>query len=444
MSIDSIENLEKYMQHLFPLPRSLMGKGTEKSLEILNDIMDFDYTYFPTGYKADEWTVPKEWEVFNSELIIDNKNIADIKKNNLHVLNYSEKINIECSILDMKDYLFFNEALPHAIPYVTSYYEKNIGVCIKYEDYVQIKDKKALLNIDSSFSDGNLPIAEAYLPGTSSKEVILNSYLCHPSMANNELSGPLAMALIYEKLSKRKNKYSYRFLIAPESIGAIMYLSKNLKTIKENLEYGIVLTCLGGPVNKISYKDSPKTIRNSFSEFLKKDTNIDIREFDPNEGSNERHFTFPNVELPFGQFARTVYGQYKEYHNSLDNIEFADSNKILESANQIFELLINYENKENIKNTNYQQKINFLSSQNESFYKPTSNFGEPFLSKYNLYPKVNTDGASKMSKKSDTKKIIKFLSMCNGYNSIDYLQEELEVDNEFINTLIGNSLIKPI
>ena len=119
----------------------------------------------------------------------------------------------------MKDYLFFNKALPHAIPYVTSYYEKNIGVCIKYEDYVQIKDKKALLNIDSSFSDGNLPIAEAYLPGTSSKEVILNSYLCHPSMANNELSGPLAMALIYEKLSKRKNKYSYRFLIAPESLG---------------------------------------------------------------------------------------------------------------------------------------------------------------------------------------------------------------------------------
>ena len=100
--------------------------------------------------------------------------------------------------------------------------------------------------------------------------------------------------------------------------------------------------------------------------------------------------------------------------------------------------------KENINNTNYQQKINFLSSQNESFYKPTSNFGEPFLSKYDLYPKVNTDGASKMSKKSETKKIIKFLSMCNGYNSIDYLQEELEVDNEFINTLISNSLIKPI
>lgn len=444
MKIDSIDKLEQYLNILFPLPRSLMGNGTNKSLEILNEIMNFSFSYFPTGYKADEWTVPKEWEVIYSELNVNNKNYADFNKNNLHVMNYSEKIDLNSSILDMEEYIFYNQNLPQAIPYVTSYYEKNIGISLKYDDYLKIKNKKGSLNIETKFSSGNLIVAESYIPGKSSKEVILNSYLCHPSMANNELSGPLAMAIIYEKLSKRQNKYSYRFVIAPESIGVIMYLSKNLEKIRENLEYGIVLTCLGGPSSNISYKEGPPTIKNNFSEFLKTKSNIKIRNFNPNGGSNERHFTFPNVELPFGQFARTVYGQYKEYHNSLDDIKFASPKNILDSANQIYELILNFEKEEKIKNTKYQQQLKYLNSKNETIYKPTSKFGEPFLSKYDLYPKVNSDGTSKLSKNSYTKNVVKFLSSCNGFTSIDYLKKELNVDNEFIHNLKEKNLIKSI
>ena len=435
-------NIEKYLNKLFPLPRSLMGRGTLESLEVFSEIIDFKIDYFESGYKADEWEVPKEWVVNSSKLIVNNKNYADFFKNNLHLVNYSEHLETRGKLTELSDFVYFNKDLPNAIPYVTSYYKNIPGVCIKYIDYEEIKNKKAQIEIDTEFIPGKLPIAEAYIEGRSKKEIVLNSYLCHPSMGNNELSGPIVMAALYEKLKNRDNQYSFRFLIAPETIGVITYLSKNLQKIRENIEFGLVLTCLGGPEKNISYKMGPKSIQNYFTDYLQSKSNVKFRTFDPNEGSNERHFTFPNVELPFGQFAKTVYGQYKEYHTSLDNMQFVDLKSLYSSIEEIYDLLIGYESFDKNDKKIITPKINCLKSLDESLYKPTAKYGEPFLSKYNLYPDINSDGSSNNLKTELTSKLMEFLSLCNGLNTIDFLKNKLNIDSSAIEILKKEKLIK--
>jgi len=434
-------DIKKILNTLFPLPRSLMGNGTLKSLEVLSEIIDFQISYFESGYKADEWEVPKEWIVNGSKLIVNNKNYADFFTNNLHLVNYSEHLETQGKLTELRDFVYFNRDLPDAIPYVTSYYKNIPGVCIKYTDYEEIKNKKAQIEIDSEFINGKLPIAEAYIEGRSKKEIILNSYLCHPSMGNNELSGPIVMAALYEKLKNRDNLYSFRFLIAPESIGVITYLSKNLQKIRDNIEFGLVLTCLGGPEKNISYKLGPNNIQNYFSDYLQTNSNVKFRTFDPNEGSNERHFTFPNVELPFGQFAKTVYGKYKEYHTSLDNLQFVNTKSLNSSINDIYDLLIGYESFNKNDKKIIQPKINYLKSLDESLYKPAAKYGEPFLSKYNLYPDINSDGSSNYLKTDLTSKLMQFLSLCNGLNTIEFLQNKLNIDNSTIEILKKEKII---
>jgi aminopeptidase-like protein len=206
---------------------------------------------------------------------------------------------------------------PKIIPYVTSYYKKNFGFCIKHSQREKLKNSNYKVVINSKFINGKIVNGLAKLKGRTNKIILISSYLCHPSMANNELSGPLVLLGLYEKIKKWNNRqYNYHFLINPETIGSICHIHTYKEIYKKDLDSGLVLTCLGGPQNKLSYKKS--RIGNSGLDKLfinlsksKKDF---LREFDPTNGSDERQYCSSELNLPVGQVARTIYGQYYQYH----------------------------------------------------------------------------------------------------------------------------------
>ena len=230
-------------------------------------------------------------------------------------------------------HIHYREDLPDAIPYVTSYYNKNWGFCVKYSSLKFFKDEKYEVVIDSDFKDGELNYGELYLPGKSKKEIVFSTYVCHPSMANNELSGiVMSMGLINE-LKQNKNNFSYRFLFLPETIGSISYLYHNLNNLKKNIKCGFILTCIGNN-DDFSYMPS----RNG-DEYIDKVIKFVLDNYVDNyntysyleRGSDERQFCSPNVNLPFASIMRSKYKEYKEYHTSLDNLSFIDSESLSKS-----------------------------------------------------------------------------------------------------------------
>ncbi len=368
------KELSKIFDELFPICRSILGDGFRDSLDIMSNYIPFERYNVPSGTKIFDWTVPDEWHIKEAYIIgPDGKKYADFKDNNLSVVNYSCSINKILDFEELKKNIHTLKNLQDAVPYVTSYYNKNWGFCIPYKVYKNMPRGNYTVKIDSTFKSGSLTYGEYLLKGKSKEEVLITSYLCHPSLANNELSGPLSMIKLYQKLKNKIDRYySYRFLIVPETIGTLCFLKKNYKYLQKNLLCGLVLTCVGGPSNKISFKKAKddKTRLNKLIDYIKEYNIIDIniRDFKP-EGSDERQYNSPGINLPVGQIARTVYGNYKEYHNSLDNKEFMNIAQVIKSTNDIYKIIT---------------CIDF-----SGIYKNLFPFGEPQLGKRDLYPSIN-------------------------------------------------------
>ena len=310
---------------------------------------------------------------------------------------------------ELRPHLFSIPELPEAIPYVTSYYKKNWGFCLTHRQLKNLSEGEFRVVIKTSFRKGQLRIGEAVLPGESRKEIFLSTYLCHPSMANNELSGPLAMVCLYLQLCRlKKRKYTYRFVINPETIGSLSYLNLRFEELKNNMLGGMVLNCLGGPNKKLSYKSS-KYALGALDKFLwrkHKAGQFHWREFTPFGGSDERQYNSPSIAMPVGQMARTVYEKHPEYHNSLDNKEFMDLGKVTESAVQLLTFLREFEAEER-----------FITS---------FGFGEPFLGRHNLYPSINStftrkeiSGEHIKDGKRQQKAVMNLLSFSDGTNSLE-------------------------
>lgn len=440
--IDKIK-LEQLLIKLFPLPRSITGDGLRESFNILKEYIDFKLEEIPTGYKADEWQVPKEWTVNNLCLLDKNKtNLIDYKSNNLHVVNYSESLKIDGKLEDIQDYIYTAKHMPDSIPYVTSYYSDLKGICISENLKNKLVGEELSINLETSFFDGSMTFGETVLEGRDQKEVNLTSYMCHPSMGNNELSGPLVLSLLYQLLQRHDRKFTYRFSIFPETIGAITYIKKNYERLKKRTVYGLVLTCLGGPIKNISYKMGKNTkIKNIFQEYLISRGDVIMRPFDPTEGSNERHFCFPTVDLPFGQFGRTLYTKYPEYHNSADDIAFTDVNQIMNSAKDIYQLLIDFEDQYVESETTIEPSINIQSTDSEDFFIPKAKYGEPFLTKHNLYPKANVDGTNFTTERDFTNKILNILSMSDGFTSKQFISNKFNIEDQIFDTLLENNIL---
>ncbi|WP_317383711.1 DUF4910 domain-containing protein [Anaerobiospirillum succiniciproducens] len=256
-------NLKELYEELFPICRSITGPAYEQSLEILKKYVPFTIESFPSGSKVNDWTVPEGWSLNRATLKDSQGNIIlDTHQNPLHVLNFSEPFTGKVSLEELKEHLFFDKNNPDAIPYTTSYYKPRWGLNISYKQFQELKDDEYEVCIDTiKDTNGALKVGICDLKGDSDKIIQISSYLCHPNMLNNELSGPLALVCLYLLLkSLPKRRYSYRFVIHPESIGSIAYLSRFAPELKEKLEYGINLTCLASPRSKDSVEDQISTI----------------------------------------------------------------------------------------------------------------------------------------------------------------------------------------
>ncbi len=372
----------RYFDRLFPLNRSLTGKDYQKSLKILREIIPLKIINFKSGSKVFDWKIPLEWNVKDAYILDKNKKkIIDFRKNNLHLMGYSEKVSKIIKLNQLKKNLHFIKEIPNAIPYVTSYYKKRWGFCLSYNQYKTLKNQKYEIKIDSELKKGKLSIGECLIKGKSKKEILITSYLCHPSMANNELSGPLTLAFLYNSLKKKKFKYSIRFLIAPETIGTIAYLSKFKDRVKKNVICGYVLSSCG--LNKIPHYKKSKNgnrIGDIAMETVLSKKNYKILDYNP-IGSDETRYGTIGIDLPVGAFLRSDFDKYKEYHTSLDNKKIINFDKIVENI-RILISVIDYINK-------------------SDFYISKVKDCEPFLTKHNIYPTI-----SKFNSLNKAKKII--------------------------------------
>ncbi|MGN0916208.1 MAG: DUF4910 domain-containing protein [Succinivibrio sp.] len=324
----SKDELSVLFDRLFPVSRSILGSGYRKSLKILEEFIPFNELVYQSGQKVLNWVVPKEWVIKEGWIknLSDGREIINYRNNNLHIVNYSTPVNQILSLEDLKKHTYVSESDHSAIPYVISYYKERWGFSMSKDMLDELQEGSYHAYIDSDFVEGKLVVGETVLSGRSKKEILITSYLCHPSMANNELSGPLTMVLLYDRIKAWKDrKYTYRFVINPETIGSISYLSDHGAYLKENVFAGIVLTCLGGK-QSLRWKKSKRgnSPLDLFIDSLSEKSEsraYRIMDFDPSEGSDERQYCSAGFDLPVGQMARLVYGSYKEYHTSNDSKE---------------------------------------------------------------------------------------------------------------------------
>lgn len=371
--------LEKYFDRLWPLNRSLTGDGNRESLRIISEIVDLEIMEIPSGTTCFDWEVPPEWKI-REAWIKDSKGniIVDMVKNNLHLVGYSVPFKEKMTYEELKPHLHTLPDQPEWIPYVTSYYKPTWGFCLSHQQFLRLdKNETYEVFIDSELDkNGSMSIGEAVLPGEKKEEILFSTYICHPSLANNELSGPLVTAFLYLGLKKRKNlKYTYRFLFAPETIGALYNLSRLGDYWKENLKAGYIINCIGDDGN-FTYKKSRQenSLADRAAELILKQGMEDykILNFVP-RGSDERQYCSPGFNLPMGSLMRSKHGDYPEYHTSADNKDFVSFEAMQASVEKYL-------------------KIVEVLEWNEKYIN-TLPYGEPQLGKRNLYPTLSKKDA---------------------------------------------------
>ena len=422
------KRLWKWANDLFPICRSITGEGTRFSLDYIKNILpELKIFQIKSGTKVFDWKIPDEWLIKNAYIMNSKgKKLIDFKKNNLHVLGYSTPISKTINYRKLEKHLYSLPKFPSAIPYVTSYYERRWGFCLSHRQKLRLKKEKKSLRIliDSKLFKGYMNYGELIIKGKSKKEIFISTYICHPSLANNEISGPIVTTALAEWLNNLKNNYyTYRIVFIPETIGSIAYISKNLKKLKKEVKAAFNITCVGD--NKsFSYLESK--FKNTLSDrsALKAYETLKIKykkySFLNDRGSDERQYSSPGVDLPFCSMMRTKYGEYREYHTSKDNLSFISSKGLLggyeaiKTAIEILEL-----NKKYI----------------------ALNKCEPQFSKRNLKSSL---GGSVLNK--DYKILSNILSYADGKNDVielsNILKENIFLINKSIKTLLKFKLLK--
>jgi aminopeptidase-like protein len=389
--------MHDWARYLFPFNRSLTGDGVRETLHFIKDhLPELQLFEVPTGTVALDWIVPKEWSI--SDAWIANKNgekLIDFRDNNLHCMGYSAPIDKIVSREELEPYLHSLPDQPDAIPYVTSYYKENSGFCLTQNQRESLGIGPFHIYIDSELFDGSLSYGELLIPGETVETILFSTYICHPSLANNELSGPVvALALAKYVQSLKSRRYSYRFLFTVENIGPTYFISKHLEELRRDLVCGWVLTCMGDDRN-YSYVPTRNgnTLTDRISRKILKDLGEDFIEFSwLDGGSDERRYNAPGVNLPVGSLMRTKYGQYPEYHTSLDDLELISPSGLAGGLSMLM------------------QAVDILET-NKTFKLIMK--GEPQLGKRGLYPNTSTIASDSIVR--------------NLMNLVSYLDGELDI-----------------
>lgn len=359
------------LHRLFPICRSITGDGLRRTLNLLREITNFQLHEVPSGTVCYDWTVPDEWNVRDA-YVADSigRRVIDFQQNNLHLVNYSIPFEGTLTYYELAPHLHTLPDLPTAIPYRTTYYNRVWGFCLTHAQFQKLdKKEKYHVVVDTTLAPGALTYGETILPGSSGKEFLISTYVCHPSLANDNLSGVVLWTLLLRELSGRTLRHSYRFVIAPETIGALAYIAGNEQAVRA-LTGGMVATTVAGP-GRFGYKrtfrgDSivDRSVRLTFRELGLEFTEYP---FDVN-GSDERQYSTPGLRVPVGTICKDKYYEYPYYHTSLDNLEFVSAANLVETL-KIYTLAI--------------EKL----EQNRT-YRSLNLIGEPMLGKRGLYPKM--------------------------------------------------------
>jgi len=442
--------MQEYFDELWPLNRSITGEDYRKSLATLSELVPVNYIDIPSGTNCHNWIIPDEWNCRNGWITTpDEEHICPFSVNNLHVVGYSTPVNMEISWQDLQEHIHTVPELPNAIPYITSYYKKTWGFCMPHNQLLAMQKYYSAGDlfhayIDSDLGPGSIRLGEAILKGKSSREILLSTYLCHPSMANNELSGPLVWAMVYKELLKYNLQHTIRFYIGPENIGAVAYLAHNSNQYWEGkeltigaillnrLDAGLVINCVGlGP--EYTYKRSRQG-----------DTLIDLAawnvlgpwkdsiddgflDFFP-DGSDERQYCSPGYNLPVGVFMRKPYWGYPEYHTSADNK--LDWDVMEESVQTVVDIVLTADRGNEVWLGTVQMGTPQFSQCKEDIYESTmelNSFNRPNFNRKVLLDLCNyCDGEHTLLEIAERcgHKLLDMLPMVERLNYLDYLRRK--------------------
>jgi aminopeptidase-like protein len=342
------------IEELYPICRSITGNGVRQTLHGLQKLVPLTIHEVPTGTQVFDWTVPKEWNIRDAYVAdLNSRRVIDFRKSNLHILNYSIPTQKRVSLEELRQHLFSLPEHPDWIPYRTSYYKEDWGFCLTHNDLSALTESEYDVCIDTTLQDGHLSFGEYYLKGLSSEEVLISCHVCHPSLANDNLSGLVLATFLARHLGNLSLRYSYRFLFIPGTIGAITWLSLNEKKTP-GIKHGLVVACTGDP-GKFTYKKSRwgnKEIDRAVTHVLHHSGNeYDVVDFSP-YGYDERQYCSPGFNLPVGSLTRTPHGRFPEYHTSADNLDLVQPQYLANSFMTYLSVLQLLENNKRYLNLN--------------------------------------------------------------------------------------------
>ncbi len=339
---------------LYPFCRSITGDGVRETLRTVGREIPLEIQEIPSGTGVLDWTIPKEWNV--KDAYIKNprgEKVIDFANSNLHVVGYSVPVKKRMPLAELKRHLYTLPEYPDWIPFRATYYKENWGFCLSYNQLMKLTDDEYEVYIDSKLEPGFLTYGEYLLPGGISDEVLISCHVCHPSLANDNLSGIAVATILAKYLSRASLRYSYRFLFIPSTIGSITWLSLNESSVS-NIKHGLVVACVGDS-GKLTYKKSRRgdtEVDKAVLHALKHSgRDYEIFDFSP-YGYDERQFCSPGFNLPVGCFMRTPHGRYAEYHTSADNLSFVRPSYLADSLVQCVSVISILENDETYVNQN--------------------------------------------------------------------------------------------
>jgi len=406
-SVKAGEEMLSFAKQLFPLNRSIMGPDIRRTYDFFKaKHPDLKPLIFKSGDKVFDWIVPMEWSIRDAYLEHESgTKFADFRESNLHVMGYSEPVDMQLRKEDLIGKIHVHPFFKDAIPYVTSYYKRDWAFCMSSDQVAIMPEGTYKVFIDSTLEDGELVLQELVIRGTSDHEIFFSSYLCHPSLANDELSGPVLLSKLVEYVQSFPNlNYSYRFVLLPETIGSIAYLSKRIDTLKKNVICGFNLSCVGDErgFSRVASRQGNSIADIALQSSLQELDNVTHYTF-MSRGSDERQYCAPGVDLPLCTFSKSKVGAYEEYHSDKDNFDVVTAKGLAES---------------------YEVMTNIIAAFELGLYPKVRVLGEPQLGKRGLYPVT-----SKLNKGVHPAALrMNIISQCDGATNSFDISNRLEVN----------------
>ena len=404
------ENMMLLAEELFPICRSITGNGVRQTLEILKRHIPLEVHEVPTGTPVFDWKVPQEWNIRSAYIATaKGARVVDFAAHNLHVVQYSRPIDAVVTIEELRKHLHSMPEQPDWIPYRTAYYSETWGFCLTQHQLESLREPTYRVVIDSSLENGCLSYGEYVVAGQSDETVLLSCHICHPSLANDNLSGIVVATMLAQRIRDMRPRYTYRFLFIPGTIGSLTWLARNeAETVQ--VRFGLVLSCLGdagGMTYKQSRRGNARIDRIVAHVLRYHATPHRITPFVP-YGYDERQFCSPGFNLPVGCLMRTPNGQYPEYHSSGDNISLLRAESLVHSL-EILERIV-------------------AVIEGDSVYRSLNSKGEPQLGRRGLYAPLGGRQAAGEQQMA----MLWVLNLADGENSLLDVAERSGLDFSLI------------